>query len=283
MKYLKQINEKEVPGACLLMYSKTGGGKTDSASTGPTPALFINKEPKDPRLVHSRNPEFVAACTYAEPEDFYDEIDFLSGLVKQYESGERPYEMVFHDGLTFSMAIYKQAIEDDRFKARELAKESRGIIDRARFERPDWGVMASLMARETYLLNRLSKFGILVVSTAIEAEFPKWNGNLSVGPSLLGQEFPKLIHGYFDFIGYVVTPFHIESSTAQDGAQVRKIVTPRISFVPPGDDSGTVYMARCNSARLTEMELKGGPPPLDLKKILRAIRGEKRSAPPQGD
>jgi hypothetical protein len=258
----------------MLIYGRTGGGKTDAAATGPTPALFINKEPKDPRLVHARVPEFAEKCTYAEPENFYDEVQFLSELVQQYEAGERPFEMIFHDGLTFSMAIYKQAIEDDRFDARVAAKESRGIIDRARFERPDWGVMASLMARETYLLNRLSKFGILVVSTAIESEFPKWNGNLSVGPSLLGQEFPKLIHGYFDFIAYLVVPYHLQDVP---GSNMRQVVTPRVSFISPGEDTGSVYMARCNSANLTQMELKHGPPPLDLKKILRAIRGEKKS------
>jgi hypothetical protein len=122
------------------------------------------------------------------------------------------------------------------------------------------------MARQTYLLNRLSKFGIIVVSTAISAEYPKYNSSIRMAPSLLGNEFPKLLHAYFDFICYAVEPFRFDQSG--------RPVLPRVSFLPREDDIGLSYMARCSSTRLAEMEAKGGPAPLNWTKILKVIRGK---------
>lgn len=262
-------------GCCLLEYGPTGSGKTDSAKSLEEPILFINKEPKDPRLVHKAvkaeddkgmwklpNGKLIK---YVEPEGFDDEMAFLNMLVEKAKAGTLRFKSIFHDGLTFTQASYKQNIEDSRYDARVLdpKEKDRGLIDRFRFERPDWGAIASMMARETVLLNKLSKFGLVVVSTAIDTEYPKWNSSIRVAPALQGAEFPKLIHGYFDFIGYIVKPFRIESGNVQ---------LPRISFVSNDDSNGNGYMARCNSDKLIEAELKSGPPPLDFEKILKVIR-----------
>lgn len=253
-------------GVCILGYGPTSSGKTRSAITLPDPICFINKEPKDPRLVHATI-DHKKDITYLEPESFDDMMQFLNEQIMLASKGECKYASFFHDGLTFSGAIYKQTLETDRYNA-NLLEEGRkhprpGMIDRFSMEQKDWGTVASMMSRETYLLNKLSKFGKVVVSTAIDAEFPRWNQTVRIAPALLGREFPKLIHGYFDLIGYVIQPFHILEG---------KIVQPRISFVSPDDGMSNGYMARCNE-KLALAEMKGGPPPLDWSKILKVIRG----------
>ncbi len=264
--YEKIMDQANI-GACILEHGPTASGKTMSALTLIEPILHINKEPKDPRAVHGTN--HGKDITYVEPEGFDDMMKFLNEAIEKARTGQFKYHSVFHDGLTFSNAIYKQVVEDDRYRARELSKNDLprpGMTDRFRFERPDWGTIASMVSRETFLLNKLSKFGVLVVSTAISAEYPKWNQSIRMAPSLLGLEFPKLIHGYFDYIGYIIQPFKYVGG---------KPVTPRISFVPKEDDVGVSYMARCSCRRLAEIEATGDYPPLEFNKIIKVIRGIK--------
>jgi len=265
--------EGSSPGICLLIYGDTGCGKTHSAITGIPKILFLSKEAKDPRLVHSMvRPDYADLIDYVEFEGFEDEAEFLNKLILQYRNGsERPYETIFHDGLTFTMATYKQALEDDRFRARELSKKDEdkprpGLVDRARLERMDWGTLASLTARETRLLHELSKFGLMVVSTAIAGEYPKWNSTIRVAPSLTGQEFSKLVHGWFDTIGYILEPFRILPNG--------KVSEPKVSFVSTDEGSlGNSYMCRANPL-VVRAEQKYGPLPLNLEKIAKIIRGE---------
>ncbi len=271
---LGKLAEGIKPGICMLEYGDTGVGKTGSSVTGDARILHLNKEPKDPRLVHSQiRSDYADLVTYYEFDGFEDETAFLNDLIKQYREGKRPYETIFHDGLTFTMANYKKDLEDSRYEAQMLNKKKedqpRGLIDRTRIERPDWGTLASLTARETKLLHELSKFGIMVVSTAISQEYPKWNSTVRVAPSLTGQEFSKLIHGWFDTIGYIVKPYHMN----QDG----KVDAPVISFVSPGSDGmSNSYMCRANPM-LAKAELKWGGGvglPLNLSVLAKIIRGE---------
>lgn len=270
-KILGKLPEDTKPGICLLIHGDTNSGKTHSAITGIPKILFLSKEPKDPRLVHSViRPDYHEIIDYVEFDGFEDEIEFLNKLILKYGAGDRPYRTIFHDGLTFTMSFYKQAIEDDRFKAKELSKKEEdrprpGLVDRVPMERKDWGTLAGLTARETRLLHELSKFGLMVVSTAISSEYPKWNNTIRVAPSLTGQEFPKLIHAWFDTIGYVIQPFHM----LPDG----KVSEPRISFISTDDGTGNSYMCRANPL-LIRAEQKYGPLPLNLEKIAKIIRGE---------
>jgi len=256
----------EKHGSCILVYGPTGSGKTRSALTLPDPICYINKEPKDPRLVHA-SVEHGKKITYYEADGFNDMMEFLHEQVMLASKGQCEFESFFHDGLTFSASVYRNLLEDDRYKANLMEDPNSkkyprpGMVDRFNMEQKDWGILSSMMARETYLLNKLSKFGKVVVSTAIDAEFPKWNQSIRIAPALMGKEFPKLIHGYFDLIGYIVVPFHVI-----DG----KIITPRVSFISPDDGLSNSYMARSNE-KLAEAELKMGPPPLDWSKILKVI------------
>jgi len=273
MRQLPPLSSSDKAGICLLEYADTNSGKTASAITGIPKILYINKEEKDARLVHSAlHPQYYDIMDHVEFDGFYDEMEFLNNLILQYGKGERPYETIFHDGLTFSMVKYKQTTEDQRFALNEKLKKeaekvglSEIIIDRTMKEWRDWDVIAGLMAREANLLNKLSKFGLLVVSTAISTEYPKWNQSVKIAPSLIGKEFPKIIHGLFDTIGYIVTPFHI----SHDG----QVMKPKISFVNYGDDFTNTYMCRA-SGLLIEMERRFGPQTLNLAKIAAVIRGE---------
>ena len=272
--YLGKLDQVK-PGICMLIYGPTNAGKTHASISGIPKILHINKEPKDPRLVHSLiRPDYLELIDYVEFDDFDDEQESLNSLIRIYQSGRRPYETIFHDGLTFAMANTKATLENDRFDAKELAKKEDdkpkpGLLDYASLIQKDWGTLASLTARSTRLLHQLSKFGVVVISTAISAEHPKWNNTVEVAPSLTGQEFPKLIHGWFDTIGYIVKPFHIGPNG--------EVVEPRISFVSTsgggwGNEMGS-YMVRANP-RLIEAERKYGPIKLDLTLIANIIRGE---------
>lgn len=263
-----------VPGICMLIHSYTNAGKTHSSITAPPKILHINKEPKDPRLVHSLiRPDYLNLIDYVEFDGFEDEEEGLNSLIEVYKTGRRPYETIFHDGLTFAMANTKATLESNRFDAKELAKKDEekakpGLLDYSSLIQKDWGTLASLTARSTRLLHQLSKFGVMVVSTAISTEHAKWNNSVEIVPSLTGQEFPKLIHGWFDTIGYIIKPFHI----GPNGEKVE----PRISFISPSSggwmaETGT-YMVRANP-RLIEAERKYGPIKLDLTLIASIIRG----------
>jgi hypothetical protein len=269
--FLGKIAGDEKAGICALFYGDTNSGKTHAAITAPKRILHINKEPKDPRLVHSlvRN-DYADLVDYVEFSDFDDEQDFLNQLIEKYVAGERPYETIFNDSLTFAMANTKTALERMRFDNKETKAEiekkaAPTLIDYASVEQKDWGTLASLTARNVKLLHRLSKFGLLVVSTAIATEYPKWNNTIKVAPSLLGQEFPKMIHGFFDTIGYVKQPFYL----GPDGTKL----APRVSFVSHSNEFSNTYMVRANP-RLIEAERKFGPIVLDLTVISKIIRGE---------
>jgi hypothetical protein len=256
-------------GGCFLIHGFTASGKTASSITMESPILHINKEPKSPVSIHAQLPQpSDLDITYVESEGFDDIMSFLNDLVSQAEAGKCRYKSIFHDGLTFSNAQYSQAVDDDRYEARKVSKNDLprpGMTDRFRKERPDWSTVASMMSRETFLLNQLSKFGLVVVSTAITAEYPKYNQSVRLAPSLIGQEFPKLIHGYFDYIGYIAQPFQYV-----DGKKPR---LPRVSFVSPGSETeGYSYMARCSCVRLAQAEANGDFAPLDWSKIMKVIR-----------
>ena len=121
---LPKLESMNTIGACMLLYGPTGCGKTDACITGIDRILHMNKEPKDARLVHAdRDPNYSERIDYIEFDGFYDEIDYLNELIEQYTNGKRPYETIFHDGLTFSMHRYNQQIEDDRFAFKQQSEK----------------------------------------------------------------------------------------------------------------------------------------------------------------
>jgi len=267
MKKLEQLDQSNI-GASFLIYGPTGCGKTGSTLTCPGPICFINVEEKDPRLVHLQIglPEGLK-IDYYQPDSFDDLGEFLNDLLGQAQEGKLPYKTIFFDGLTFGQSNFKAELEDAR-KAERVSKDDyRGIIDRTRLEKPDWDVLNSLMLRTTRLLTSFTKYGLVVVATSIDTQegYRRYGGGIRTAPYLQGAAFPRLLHGLFDFIGYVTKPF-----TYSDG----KPIQARVGFVSLEDQEGDTFLARCSSSDIYEKTAKYGPAPLDFAKIMSILQGK---------
>jgi hypothetical protein len=248
-------------GACILLYGDSDSGKTTSFLTLEDPSLHINTQSKDARTTFAQF-KHGKKITPVSPEGFDDLMDSLNRWVEQAKENKFPFKSVMLDDLTFSQSSFRFELEDDRHGARILDDEKktglRGLTDRFRFEKPDWRSIGSMMSRITYLLNQFSKFGIVVVATAIAThDTPRYGGGVKTAPNLEGFDYTRLLHGYFDFIGYIIQPFAFDENMEP--------ILPRVSF---HCNDGT-YMARCNSIKLAQM----GPAPLDFTKIIKVIRG----------
>lgn len=251
-------------GACFLIYGDTDSGKTMSALTLEDPIALINTQAKDARTVHFQI-KHNKDIKYFKPKDAFDDImeDLNKWLIK-FQEGARPFKSLFFDDLTFGQSNIRHELEDDRHSARMLESEekttTRGLTDRFRFEKPDWGSTGSMMSRLTFLLNQFSQYGVVVVATAVAThDYPKYGGGVKTAPSLVGFDYPRLLHGYFDFIGYIVQPFSLD--------QDMNPVLPRISF----HSEDETFMARCNSLALLKLN-KMKPAPLDFTKIMKVVR-----------
>ena len=248
-------------GACILLYGDSDSGKTTSFLTLEDPSLHINTQAKDARTTfHQFNHGKKITCV--SPEGFDDLMDSLNRWVEQAKQGKFPFKSVMLDDLTFSQSSFRFELEDDRHGARILDDEkktgARGLTDRFRFEKPDWRSIGSMMSRITHLLNQFSKYGIVVIATAIAThDFPKYGGGVKTAPNLEGFDYTRLLHGYFDFIGYIIQPFSFDEKMNP--------ILPKVSF----HSKDQTYMARCNCIKLAQM----GSAPLDFTKIMKVVRG----------
>jgi len=246
------IEDAQEAGNTFLIYGKPGVGKTYALGTLPDPILVIITEPRDPRRVLRANPDaFGKKITFREYESFDEIMEALNSLYEDYKSGKHDYNSICFDSLSFEQSKFKLDLEDSRFDlALEEKKREDTLVDRFRIERGDWGALSSMMKRLTWLLNRLSKFGVNIVATATVVEYPSWNKELVAAPSFQGLEFPSVAAGYFDFIALL---------TEKSGSSP---YPPIAHFVSDG-----TFLAKSCSPTITER--KSGP--LNFKKILEVI------------
>jgi len=241
-------------GTCFLIYGDTGVGKTRSFTTLPDPILIINTEPRDPRVTLQGSVK--KNITIWEMDGFLEIIATLDGLLADYERGEKKFKSVCFDSVSFIQSDLKTELEDLRFeketKLIDKTNKSRynTLVDKFRIEQGDWGSLASMLKRITWQLNRLSKFGVIVVATATLAEYPSYNRDLVAAPFFEGKSYPAVMKGYFDFIGFV-TP------------GINKPYPPNVSFISDGS-----FMSKSSSEKLNNI---GGKGELNFTKILSVI------------
>lgn len=201
-------NRKET-GRCFVTYSPSGYGKSFTALSLPDNLLFINAEKKAAQDVI-----YEALELRGEPDrkvdlwefETFDEYrDNIGNLKLQYDLGHFPYRSIFFDGLSFAQSEFKLAMEDDRFKdALKEKKRDDLLSDRFRLEIADFGGLASMMKRITFLLNAISRKGVNVVCTAWAMERPGWDKSLDFAPYFVGKEYSNIMMGYFNYVGMLV-------------------------------------------------------------------------------
>lgn len=243
-------------GACFLIYGETNVGKTTSFDTLPEPILVIVTEPRDPRLVLSHTTK---DFTFREYDTFDEYLEALDTLNREYEGGKCKFASICFDSLSFFQSKLKADVEDARFDKDSTPvlvsdkRKKNTLVDRFRMERPDWGALGSMMKRLTWLLNRLSKYGVIVVATAVTVEYPTWDRELVAAPAFQGIDYGSVFNSYFDFIGYV-----------RKGHP--KPYPPVVSFVSKSDEP---FICKSSSRALND---KGGTGILNFEKILAVIR-----------
>jgi hypothetical protein len=206
------LKDRKETGRCILVYAPSGYGKTYSALTLPGRLLIINAEKKPVEDVVyealEQRGEPDREVTICELDNFDQYIKEVGNLKIRYDvcGGDLPYDSIFFDGLSFAQSEFKLAMEDDRFEYYlKINKREDILTDRFRFEIPDWGGIASMMKRITFLLTEISKLGANVVCTAWAMEHPSWNRSLDFAPYFVGKEYSKIMMGYFNIIGMLVS------------------------------------------------------------------------------
>jgi hypothetical protein len=197
-------------GVCICAYGPIGVGKTEALLTLPDRLMIISNEPKDiKRTLRSglkrRKEEDRKIKVITDLGDFDSYVSYLAGLRQLFLDGKRPCDSLGFDTISFVSSEFKTDIEDDRFKKDFAADQKRKnlLVDRFRFEIPDWGSIASMMKRATWLLNKLSTYGVNVVANAGMIEYPSYNRALEAAPNFQGKEYASIMAGFFDLVGIV--------------------------------------------------------------------------------
>jgi len=254
-------------GYCIMIYGPFGCGKTHSLGTLYGPIAVVVTEPRDPRPILSWTKEPI---TFFEVGNFDDVKELFFNWEMEAREGKFQFKSIALDSASFIQSEFKSTLQDDRYKYRiDTDKAREGLIDRFRLDEADWGPVAEIMKRITAAANRLSKYGVTVVFTAYSTESPSWNRALEAAPFFQGREYPKVLNGYFDFIGFIVDPWKIQKNGS--------IRPPVISFKSE-DES---YVAKCCSIPLAKRSVEfpdarkySGASLLDFKKILEIIKSK---------
>lgn len=205
------LQDRKPSGRCILIYGAPGVGKSFSALSLPDDLLIINAEKKSVNDVIYEGLELrnePERKIYKKEFNNFDEIlNFLGDLKLQYKVGNKPYQSIFFDGLSFAQSDFKLSMEDDRHLSSLVdpnKKREDVLSDKFRLEQSDWGGLASMMKRITSLLNRLSLSDINIVCSAWSMGNPSYDKTIDFAPHFVGKEYSKIIMGYFNIIGLVV-------------------------------------------------------------------------------
>jgi len=248
MRY-RELSE-ETTGVFALIYGPTGVGKTVSTLKSlPKPCWYFECDPKGVDRTLKGNVDF-KGIKRGHPESYED---LRSEIVQKKDEITKDYRSMFVDGLSFFMNIKLLGeIQEETGEAKVFDSKDRPLVNQARTDKTGYGALAALMNRFSGICGGVAAQGVVVVIAALQADDPKWNRELSAGPSLAGKEFPKNMPGFFDLIGRVE-----KMGKNKDNKQ---IWPPKVYFESDEEDS---FMARWSGPALTKPYL-----PLDWGRIL---------------
>ena len=122
-----------------------------------------------------------------------------------------------------------------------------------------FGGLSSQMSRMFNLLGKLSMEGKVVIVSALLAENPKWDRELSAAPAFKGREFPTNMPAFVDMIGLVQKRFDEHGNI---------VYPPFVSFEGDGsfickftgvkNDPNKKAVGPLDFSRILRMERKGG-------------------------
>lgn len=126
-------------------------------------------------------------------------LEAVSGKVKK---GEFEYDNIVIDSLTQGMQDTLAAMIKTNYTL--MAKGAQNILNEYSGGQDSWPIYRALAESTRQLVSvssGLAAMGMIVVCFAAQKDSPKYNKALQAGPYLLGQDFPGVAPGYYDFIG----------------------------------------------------------------------------------
>ena len=234
--------------ALWLIYGGWGVGKTYSLGTLPGRTMIVLAELKNIHRVigYAKGKYKLFPLRVIEVDNEgnetirYRTFDELMNQLNQWlisaQKGKKPFDNIAIDSLSALQSIYGEKVEDDAFERRaEETKSERiakaPILERFYKAKDTYIPLNSVMKRTTATLMNFPLYGINVICTA---GIPDNEGQpIEIKPFFVAKEYPSLLNGYFDFVGYVY-PKDDED-----------IYPPLITFQPT-----TRIKAKCGDTRL---------------------------------
>lgn len=220
-------NIEETQGNLLLVYAKSGEGKTATTlQTSEDPIVYLTGEGRKIKTTLEAIKRPNLQMKVGVYEGFSDLIDTVSDVSKF-----KGAKTIVLDSLTHIMMIHlADEILGENYN--KLEKESKDEIDKVltmqvKMSVEGYGTLAGQMNRLMGRLQGLTVAGFDVVCTARLEDRPKWNKAMIGAPALMGREFAKAMDGFFDFICLLET---------NHDAEGKIIYPPLASFVSPEDN-----------------------------------------------
>ena len=209
MSDIKEILLDDVYAAMWLIYGGWGVGKTYSLGSLPGKTMIILTEMKNPHRVLSYAKGKYKIYPLAVVEDgkirhrTFDELMAqLNEWLNEAMEGTKPFDNLCVDSLSELQSIFGEDIEDDVCQRRaEDGKSVDRILDRFYKPRDAYIPLNSTMKRVTKMLQKFTMFGINVICTAGVADKDEFNQEIK--PFFIAKEYPSLLSGFFDFVGYI--------------------------------------------------------------------------------
>lgn len=202
IEYVKPGVARDERGNFILIYGKSGGGKSATAlQTAEDPIMWIIAErgQVDLTLRAINRPNIKLAVAYYEGWD--DLLEFVFNI-----ENFKKIKTVLFDSLSHVMNFHlSDEILDENYGAMDKDKIEKDLTMRVKMSVEGYGALSKQMSRLMKAFERLTVAGKDVICTARDQENPKWNRELACGPALSGKEFPRDVKGFFDFIGLIET------------------------------------------------------------------------------